>query len=83
MSRVMEWLQNPRNRIYAVVGITAVVIAVGWIWYYNSPQQKLERCVNAQRYNTEWRPGIDESYKVIYCKMHVGIPINQQPSPND
>jgi hypothetical protein len=50
---------------------------------YNSPQQKLERCVNAQRYNTEWRPGIDESYKVIYCKMHVGMPINQQPNPSD
>lgn len=42
-------LNDNRVRLFVVIGGVAVVIFAFWLHWYNSPEQKLQRCVDADR----------------------------------
>lgn len=62
------------KRKLAVVLGALVIFMIGFVAWYNSPTQKLHRCVKAQETNGLWFPATVhyEHYQLVFfCQQHL------------
>ncbi|MGD1172174.1 hypothetical protein [Mycobacterium seoulense] len=59
---------------WVLAGLVAAIVLIGVLSWYNSPSQKLHRCVEAQENNGKWFPATvkyEHFLLVSYCQGHL------------